>query len=260
MNILLTGATGHLGRALARAVVGRGHTVRVLSRRPVPAGSKLPWVSADLGTGEGLREAVGGMDAVVHAASDPRNAAVVDVEGTGRLAAAAREAGVAHVVFVSIVGIEKIPLAYYRHKLAAEGVLADSGVPYSIVRSSQFHYFIDDLLHRAARAPLLLPVPAGFHVQSIATRDVARALCAVVTAPPAGLLPDLAGPEALTLAEAARLWVDVRGLRKRVMSVPIPGRTAAAFRAGHNTAPDRPQGQETWRAWLERQVAQSVAA
>jgi uncharacterized protein YbjT (DUF2867 family) len=195
------------------------------------------------------------MDTVVHAASDPRNAVAADVDGTRRLTTAAREAGVTHFVFVSIVGIDDIPLGYYRYKLAAERIIADSGVPYSILRSSQFHYFVDLLLRQAARIPFLLPVPAGFHVQSIGTADVAVELCKLVSAPPRGLLPDLAGPEAMTLTQAAQAWTQVRGLRKRVIPVPIPGRTAAAFRAGYNTAPDRPNGRQTWRSWLEREVS-----
>ena len=260
MKILVTGATGHLGRDFVRAAAARGHALRLLSRRPAPADSPLPWVTGDLNTGAGLSAAVEGVQAVVHAASDPHNAASADVEGTHRLARAARNVGVAHFVLVSIVGIDRIPLGYYRHKLAAERRLADSGVPYSILRASQFHYFVDLQLRQLARIPLLLPIPAGFRLQSIGTADVAAELWKVVTGYPVGLLPDLAGPEPMTLTEAARTWVAVRGLRKRIVPLPVPGALAAGFRAGRNTAPDRPQGQETWRAWLEREVSHSTAA
>jgi uncharacterized protein YbjT (DUF2867 family) len=252
VNILVTGATGHLGRDIMRAAVAAGHGVRALSRRPAPSDRAADWVTADLATGAGLDAAVRGVDVVLHAASDARNSAAADVRGTARLAAAARAARVSHFVYVSIVGVDRIPLAYYRHKLAAERAVAESGVPYSVVRATQFHWFLDWQLDRAARMPLVLPIPAGFHVQTIGTEDVARVLAEVVTGPPQGLLPDLAGPEAMTLAEAARVWVSVRRPGRRVVSLPIPGRVAAAFRAGHNTAPDRPSGRETWRAWLER--------
>jgi uncharacterized protein YbjT (DUF2867 family) len=194
---------------------------------------------------------VDAVQAVVHTASDPRRAGSVDVEGSRRLAEAARRAGVDHFVFVSIVGIDRIPFPYYRAKLQAEAAVQDSGVPHSILRAAQFHYFVDLLLRQAARVPLLLPVPAGFKVQSIGTADVADTLMEVVGSSPAGRLPGLFGPEAMTLARAARLWVRARRLRKAVVGVPVPGRTGAAFRRGFNTAPDRPGGGETWEEWLE---------
>src|SRR5207244_2439574 len=146
MTILVTGAAGHLGRDFVRIAAAAGHTIQALSRQPAPAGGSLRWVTGDLSTGDGLAAAVDGMDAVVHAAGEPRNALAVDVDGTRRLSDAAHQAGVSHFVFVSILGVDRIPAAYYRHKLAAERIVADSGVPFSILRASQFHYFVDMLL------------------------------------------------------------------------------------------------------------------
>lgn len=110
MNVLVTGGASHLGRDFVRAAMAAGHGVRIASqrRRPQDAPEKLEWATLDLGTGEGLRESLAGTDAVVHAASDPKDTTAVDVEGT-RLAEAARAAGVGHLVFVSIVGIDRIP-------------------------------------------------------------------------------------------------------------------------------------------------------
>ena len=102
-------------------------------------------------TGEGLAAAVADVDVVIHAASDPRGDPAADEEGTRRLAAAARAAGVGHVVYVSIVGIDRIPFPYYARKLAAERALAASGQPYSILRATQFHSFVDFLLGKAAQ-------------------------------------------------------------------------------------------------------------
>ena len=260
MNILVTGGTGHLGRDFVQAAMAAGHGVRIASRRPRPAdiSDELEWATMDLSTGEGIRESLAGVDAIIHAASDPKNTTAADVVGTRRLAEAARDAGVGHLVYVSIVGIDRIPFSYYQRKLAAERALAESGAPYSILRATQFHYFVDLLLGAAARVPLVLPLPAGFHVQSVATEDVADRLLRAITDGPSGLLRDFAGPEPMTLAEAAAAWKAARGVRKPTIPIPIPGRIGAAFRAGYNIAPNGERGVIGWREWLEQNVFSSA--
>jgi len=250
MKILITGGSGHLGRMFVRAAAQAGHTPRTMSRSPAPAGVTGEWAQADLNTGAGLDEAVSGVDVVVHAASDPRTSATTDVEGTRRLVDAALHAGVGHLLYVSIVGIDRIPFGYYQAKLAAEGVVRDSGIGHSILRAAQFHYFIDMLLHAAGRVPIVLPLPAGFRVQSIAMSDVVPFMLGAIDDGPGGMLPDLVGPRAMSLREAARIWLSARGKRWPIVGLPVPGAVAAAFRAGHNTAPDRPSGAVTWEAWL----------
>lgn len=251
----MTGGTGHLGRAFVELAMREGHRVRVLSRRDGPAAPSFEHARGDLASGAGIVEAVESVDAIVHAASDPADTEAVDVGGSARLAEVAGRAGVAHLVFVSIVGIDRIPFPYYRAKLAAEEAILGSGAPCSIVRAAQFHHFVDTLLRRAARAPVVLPVPWRFSVQSIAVEDVARELLAVLSSPPAGLLPDLVGPEAMRLTEAARPWLRARRMRRVIVPIPVPGATAAGFRGGHNTAPDRPSGSVTWQEWLARRYA-----
>jgi uncharacterized protein YbjT (DUF2867 family) len=252
MRILVTGGTGRLGTAFVAAASRDGHRMRVLSRGGRPGDVTVDWARGDLATGDGIDTAVRGMDAVVHAASDLVTARATDVEGSRRLAEAAGSAGVAHLVYVSIVGIDRIPLEYYRRKLAAEEVIRAGPVPHTILRVAQFHAFVDLLLAGLARIPLVLPVPAGFEVQSISTEEVAEALLRVLSGPPLGRAPDLLGPEVLGVPDAARAWVRARRRRKLVVPVPAFGATARAFKRGYNTAPERPGGRETWQAWLER--------
>jgi len=224
-----------------------------LSRSPQAGGDGVDWMVADLATGAGLEPAVQDVDAVVHAASDPADPAG-DVSGTERLARLAGGAGVRHLLFVSIVGIDRIPLPYYQSKLAAERALETGGaVPWSILRASQFHWLVDMMLSRLAFLPGVLPVPAGFRVQSIGTPDVAAVLCDALAGPARGRLPDLAGPEPMSLARAARIWTRATG-RRLVLPVPALGRVAAGFRAGYNTVPERPSGTERWSEWLERRA------
>jgi uncharacterized protein YbjT (DUF2867 family) len=252
MRILITGGTGELGRHLVKAAEAAGHVPRIGSRSPrlatVPAGRE--WAVMELASGAGFAEAVAGVDAVVHAASDPKNSRAIDVEGTRALVRAARKAGVAHLVYVSIVGIDRIPIRYYRHKLEAERVVAEGGVPHSILRATQFHPFLEQQLRGLARVPLVMPVPAGFQVQSADTGEVAHRLVRAVEAGPGGRLPDFGGPEAMTLADAARAWREARGVRKRQVPLPLPGPIAAAFRSGSATVPAGEHGMIGWKAWL----------
>jgi uncharacterized protein YbjT (DUF2867 family) len=176
----------------------------------------------------------------------------VDVEGTRRLAEAARAAGTAHLVYVSIVGIDQVPFAYYRSKLAAERIVAASGVPHSILRATQFHSLVDTMLAGFARVPLVLPLPAGFRFQSCATVEAAERLVRAAEAGPGGRLPDFGGPQVLTLAEMAAAWKAARGVRKPAVGLPLLGGLASALRAGKNTLRDGDgeRGTVRWDDWL----------
>ena len=146
--------------------------------------------------------------------------------------------------------MDEIPFGYYRAKAEAERLVAESGVPYSILRATQFHSFVDQLISTAARVPLVLPLPADFRVQSVAAEEVAARLIGALNGGPSGRLPDFGGPEVMTLGEAARVWKRVRGVQKPVVNVPLFGGLAAGFRAGHNTVPEGEWGAVRWEEWL----------
>lgn len=253
MRVLVTGGTGGLGREVVREARSRGHTVRVASRRERPG--DLPpgrdWARLDLATGAGLEAALQGVEAVAHAASDPGRSGAVDVEGTRRLVAAAARAGVDHLLYVSIVGVDHIPLAYYRSKLEAEALVTDGDVPWSVLRLTQFHAFVDALLGAAARAPLVMAVPSGFQVQSVDTGEAGARVVQALEDGPGRRLRDFGGPEVLPVERVARRWQEVRGVRKPLVPLPVPGRIARGFRAGHNTAPGGDRGTIRWGTWLE---------
>jgi len=249
-RVLVTGGTGALGRELVPRLAA-GHTVRVLSRRAPPADAATEWATAQIETGEGLAEAVEGVDVIAHCASSPfRRTRQVDVEGTRRLLDAAKAAGVSHFVYISIVGIDRIPLGYYKHKLAAERLIEASGVPYSILRAPQFHTLIDEIMRNLLRFPVGL-YPAGFKFQPIDPGEVAERLVAAAEAGPGGRLPDIAGPEVRDAGELARAWLKAHGKRRLLVPLPLFGKVAAGYRAGHNCAPESKYGRITWEAWLE---------
>jgi uncharacterized protein YbjT (DUF2867 family) len=255
MRVLVTGSTGGLGREILSVPRSGGIVLRALTRREPGGAADVEWARADLATGEGLSQAVAGVNAIIHAATDSRNADSVDVRGTRLLVAAAALAGVRHLVYVSIVGVGQIPIAYYSRKLAVEELVTAGGLPYSILRATQFHSLVNAFVARASRVPFIMPLPTKFIFQNVAAADVARRLWQCLAEGPRGRLPDMVGPEMMTLGGAAAVWREVRGVRKPIVHLPIPGAVAAAFRAGKNTNPDGMPGTTTWRDWLIERAA-----
>jgi uncharacterized protein YbjT (DUF2867 family) len=249
--VLVTGGTGRLGRRVVRALAADGHSVRILSRRP--AAPPVPGADvfvADLGSGAGLAESVAGTSAVVHCATEPRRSRTVDVEGTARLLEAARDAGRPHVVYVSIVGVDRIPTEHYRSKLAAERTIERAGLPWTVLRTAQFHEFVLHLLDRMTGLPVV-PVPRGWRVQPIDVGEVARRLADAVLSAPAGRLPDLGGPEVFSVVDLVRDRLRETPRRRPVLELSVPGAVAAALRAGANLVPGNPSGGRTWREFLD---------
>jgi uncharacterized protein YbjT (DUF2867 family) len=248
LKLLITGGTGTLGRHFVRQAAAAGHDVRVLTRR---AEAARDHVRGDLGSGDGLDVATTGVDTVVHLASNPRQANAVDVDGTLHLLAAATRAGVGHFIYISIVGVDAIPYSYYLRKLEAERLVQSSGLPYSIVRATQFHSLIDRLLTSLARVPFVMPLPAGFQFQSVAEAEVAGRLLRCVQEGPLNRPTSFGGPQVMRLEAMAYAWRAVRKRLKPAVGVPVPGRVADGFRRGMNTAPGGERGRTRWSEWLE---------
>ena len=242
--VLVTGGTGTLGSHLVPQLRAAGHDVRVLSRH---AGGGR--VTGDLTTGAGLDEAAAGADVIVHAATDPVRAKRVEVGGTQRLLAAARAAEVPHLLYVSIVGVDRHVFPYYKAKWATEQLVEAGGVPWTIFRATQFHELLDKAFS-AMRGPRL--APRGFRFQVLAASEAAARIVELVEGGPAGRVADMGGPEVRDADDLARTWLAARGKRRPVIRVPVPGRIGRAFRDGAQLAPDHADGTITWDQWLER--------
>lgn len=234
---LVTGATGALGTPTVARLRRAGHDVRPLSRRTGPGQT-----TGDLLTGAGIREAVAGADTVVHLATGPRGRG--DVEATRHLLDAATTARVGHVVLISIVGIDDIPLGYYRGKVIIERLVRESGLPHTILRATQFHSFVESLLAAQRLSPVILAL--RFPLQPIAVEEVAERLVELAGSAPAGRVRDIGGPEQRTLPDLARLWADATGTRRPVVPLSLPGKLFAAYRAGSALVPGPPYGQRTF--------------
>src|SRR5918997_4221708 len=183
MDVLVTGGTGRLGRLVVERLEDGGSRVRQMSRRGTGPGG----VRGVLATGRDLPAALAGAEVVVHTATGVRDRAYweVDVAGTRRLVQAVDRDRLRHLVYVSIVGVERIPYGYYRAKFAAEQVLLASGLPVTLLRVTQFHDFVDFLMDSAKRGPVL-PVPMGWRVQPVDVGEVAAHIASLAAGPPAG--------------------------------------------------------------------------
>jgi uncharacterized protein YbjT (DUF2867 family) len=127
-SVLVTGGTGTVGRIVVDNLTTAGKDVRILSRgRRPPQRTEVQHVVGDVQTGDGLDAALDGVDTIVHC-----------VYPTEHLVAAAKRAGSPHLVYVSIVGIDRIPFGFYRKMLANERTIAESGLPWTVLRRPSF--------------------------------------------------------------------------------------------------------------------------
>jgi uncharacterized protein YbjT (DUF2867 family) len=260
--ILVTGGTGTLGRLVVLRLRDAGREVRVLSRHHREGGEGVQLATGDLVTGEGIDAAVEGTEVIVHCAGTTRG----DEDKARHLVRAASRAGVRHLVHISVVGADRVPLAsgidramfgYFGSKLAAERVVADGGLPWSTLRATQFHDLLFLVVRQLARLPVV-PVPAGFRFQPVDPGEVADRLVELALGGPAGLVPDLGGPRVYEMATLIRGYLRARGRHRPILPVRIPGAAARAFRAGANLAPDRAVGRRTWEEFLADQLGPSL--
>jgi uncharacterized protein YbjT (DUF2867 family) len=264
--IVVTGGTGTLGRLVVAGLLQAGRNVRVLSRgkREVPdqfqeSGRGVDFMTADLATGDGVDAAVRGAEIIVHLAGTAKG----DEDKARHLVHAASRSGAAkHLVYISVVGDERIPIVsgldramfgYFASKLAAERAIADSGVPWTTLHATQLYDLTLATVQAMAKLPVI-PVPSGFKFQPIDAGEVADRLVGLALGTPAGLVPDMAGPRVYPMAELVRSYLRAVGKRRLLIPVWMPGRAARAIREGANLAPDRAVGRVRWEEFLAARV------
>jgi uncharacterized protein YbjT (DUF2867 family) len=257
--VLVTGGTGTLGRHVVPLLRAAGHRVRVLSRTAHGPADGVEPVLGDLATGEGADAAVAGVATVVHCAGSAKG----DDDKARALVAAAARAGVQHLVYISVVGADRVPVVsgvdramfgYFEAKLAAERVVAESGIPWTTLRATQFHDLSLLTVRQMAKLPVV-PVPSGFQFQPVDTDEVAERLVELALGAPAGLVPDIAGPRVYALSDLVRGYLKAGHKHRALLPLRLPGKAARAFRSGANLAPDRAVGHRTWEDFLAERVA-----
>ncbi len=246
--ILVTGGTGNIGGHVVSRLRAGGHDVRILSRHARPDTPGVRHFEGDVMTGVGVPAALDGVRVVLHLAGGPKG----DDVATRSLVGLAQAAGVEHLVFISVVGAGRMPIGYFRMKAAAERGLVESGLPWTVLRAAQLHDFVLPVVRTLARLPLV-PAPRDVRFEPVDVEAVAARLAELVVAPPAGLVPDIAGPEILGIPDLVAAYNDALGRRRRMLRFGIPGAIGRAYRDGANLAgEDAERAGMTWREYLEQ--------
>ncbi|MDQ0644408.1 SDR family oxidoreductase [Microbacterium murale] len=243
MRIAIAGGTGVVGGPTVEAVRNAGHEAVVLSRSQ----------GVDLVRGNGLAAALVGVDAVIDTANVSTLKAAAAIEfftaATGNLIDAAADAGVGHIVLLSIVGIDRMPYDYYAGKVAQEKIVEASPVPWTIQRATQFHEFAGQMFAQAKVGPLHLAPRA--RTQPIAARDVGERLVTLAVGDARGRAQDIAGPREEALDEMVRAYARATGHRGWTPSISIPTRQMKGMRAGLALPdPDALLTDQTFAEWL----------
>jgi uncharacterized protein YbjT (DUF2867 family) len=248
--ILVTGGTGTLGRLVVSRLVNADRKVRVLSRTSREADERIELVTGDLATGEGIEAAVEDAEIIVHCAGTTKG----DEDKARHLVEAASRAGARHLVYISVVGADRVPVesgvdramfGYFASKLGAERVVAESDVPWTTLRATQFHDLMLKTVQSMAKLPVI-PVPAKVRFQPVDTDEVAARLVELTLGKPAGLV-----------AEPIRMYLRAAGKHRVLVPVRLPGKAARAFREGVNLAPERAVGRRTWEEFLAERMSSS---
>ncbi|MFC9555035.1 SDR family oxidoreductase [Rhodococcus sp. NPDC056960] len=252
VQALVAGGTGTAGRQVVKEFLARGHSVRVLTRHGGAPGTEIVHFHGDLVTGDGLAEALEGVDVVVDTTDGKtRGTRAVLERGSENLLATADGAGVGRAVLLSIVNVDRSEFAYYQAKRKQELVYENAAIDTTIVRATQFHDFIPLVAKPASRVGVI-PAFSKTSFQTIDTRDVATALVdAALAAEPS---PDgpitIGGPEVRTARDLTTAWKKATGTHGVVVTVPLPGAMGKFLRDGSNLVPDNQFGTITFDRWL----------
>lgn len=261
-KIAVTGATGRVGSHLVELLEGSGHEVVSISRSN----------GVDVITGEGLEEALAGVDTVVDTATGPspdkEAATQFFLTAARNLEEAGERAGVHRIVGVSIIGCDRFTGGsyggYYAAKVTQEQALLDGPIPAQILRAAQFHEFVGQLLDWGTQGDVAY-VPA-MRTQLVAARNVAEALADLATrsdaAEPGSAIPEIAGPRVERLVDVARLLAARRGSPAQVEETSDPDDPDRDLYAGDGLLPG-PHAKlagPTFEEWLDTQAVGETGA
>ena len=253
MKIVVIGGSGRIGSNVVNGLRRQGHEAVAAS----------PGSGVNTVTGEGLAEALAGAEVVVDVANSPSfedRAALAFFEMAGRnLLAAETAAGVRHHAALSVVGTDRLQESgYFRAKKVQEDLIRSAGIPYTILRSTQFFEFVGRIIEAGADGDAIRLSPAL--VQPVASDDVAAALAGLAVGPPVNGIVEIAGPEPFPLDTLARQVVAMNGDRRRVIADVRARYFGIALDDRSLTPGDHPRiGPTRFGDWLSRAAARQPA-
>jgi uncharacterized protein YbjT (DUF2867 family) len=263
--ILVTGGTGTLGKHVVRRLRDAGGDVRVLTRKTGMGDEQgVRFLTGDLESGLGLDAAVREVRTIVHCAGGPKG----DDVATRNLVTAAARAGRPHIVNVSVVGADRVPLrsfidrmafGYFDMKRKTEQVVEGSGLPWTTLRATQFYDLAFLVAEKLAKLPAV-PYPTHSAFQPVDSDEVAARMVELALGEPAGLASDIAGPRVYQFSELVRGYLRAAGRSRPFLPIHFPGAAARAVRAGAVLAPDHAVGKRTWEEFLADRFAKSEQA
>lgn len=263
-HVLVTGGTGTLGRRIVARLRDSGRDVRVLTRHSRAASDGVEYVTGDLLTGEGIGAAVEGVTTILHCAGS----ATGDVTMTTNLVrAVASRGGTPHLVFISVAGADRVPVSgidsrlfgYFKSKRDTELLVAESGLPWTTLRATQFYDLILMVARQMAKLPVI-PAPAGFQFQPVDSDEVAARMVELALGEPAGLVPELGGPTVYEFRDLIRSYLRSAERRRPVLPVPLPTHAGRAIREGAILADSPARGRRTWEEFLRDQTRETMPA
>ena len=252
-TVLVTGGTGGLGSQVVTRLLQRHHNVRIMSSRPSSQEAQGVRVYGDMASRTGLHEATASVDSIIHCATSLKDTQGVDVEGTRALVTEAKESGSPHLVYISIVGCDQGDFFYYQKKSEVEQIVQQSGLPWSILRATQFHSFIQFIIQSLlAQSETEVKVPAGMRVQSIESGEVGNRRVAIAELGPLNHRAEVGGPQVLTIEEMTHAYLQSRGRMVVVRAEPFSGPLFSALNSNSILTPNHATGLMTWKEFLER--------
>ncbi|GAB4056021.1 SDR family oxidoreductase [Spirosoma litoris] len=256
---LIIGGSGVLGSTVVNELqknqvsfqVGSRYQIKTDAYSRVNQGSNLPWTKVDLLTGQGLKEALAGVDTVFHLASGQGKigSESVEVVITRNLLEVVKRSEVKHLIYSSIVGVDQIPYSYYQAKFAAEKMIQESKVPFTILRATQFHNFVDYVLSKLLSLPVGF-VPKKLRIQPIQVEAVAQELYRLAQAGGQQTIVNLGGPQVYDAGTLTKLWMKSQNISKPILPIPIIGSIFTGISQGNATCREVATDSQTWEDYL----------
>ncbi|MCM4151122.1 hypothetical protein DHD05_05910 [Arenibacter sp. N53] len=253
-RVLVTGGTGNLGRVIIQALVRHGYHPTILSNKTnyiPPTGHTI--LFGDLTEKQSLPDI--NTDVIIHCASNPMDSENVDVKGTEHLIGAIHKDSLRHMIYISIVGVDKSSFSYYTHKRKAENIIENSKIPYTILRLTQFHDFVfhQMIYNLQYEGSLEFKIPKGLEFQSIDHKDAAKFIMELVEKGPLNSTVTLGGPEILSLKVMTEIYL--KQIKKDYKVIELSGNMEdnelhGIFRSGINLCPEHRYGSIRWTDFI----------